>query len=546
VSAALLALLVANAPVGGADAPNGGAVIVKVDRDGLRYTGDCEAWFFAERDFATTDTPALKHTDLKTPAQLPRGAYHVQVRCPSTEGVLAQTFLLKLNKKKQTLRAKLRPGFAFVRVRREKAEEAADLVFYDRYGREVQRGRDKVVHPLPPGTHAVVATIRKTADARATGQKQRRAIRTVKVRSGKKSTLRLDVSDGSIAVKILHNGKPAAGSGALYLPGTRREVARVASGEAASAPPGFYDLATRLDDSHDFSERRKRKIQIRPGKTTRATLKHSTGKLKVKLVRGGLPLVAGEDANIELFLGAAPDSFNTLALGETAILAPGKYKVRATLSGRKDAIGSVADEKMVTIAARKTRAITLDLSSSPVTVLASVGGEPKRLLVEISRGGRTVVRRKSGRDGKLKAPLSPGRYEVRATLEATGPRGVLEVKKRLKVARGEKAQVGLDLDLGRAVVQVFERGIAIPAEVSFRREDAAEPLLRAAGGEEVHLPPGRYVLTVGRGSFERTFSPIAVAAGKVVERQLELIDEEGRSPAEQAEAKRKKLRLKGE
>jgi hypothetical protein len=76
-------------------------------------------------------------------------------------------------------------------------------------------------------------------------------------------------------------------------------------------------------------------------------------------------------------------------------------------------------------------------------------------------------------------------------------------------------------------VQVFAKGVSVPAEVRFfeLKKDgtkAAEPTLALPAGQEAILPPGAYALVVKRKGKETTLDPIKVAAGGNVERTVEV------------------------
>ncbi|HEY4222075.1 MAG TPA: hypothetical protein VGO62_12050, partial [Myxococcota bacterium] len=126
---------------------------------------------------------------------------------------------------------------------------------------------------------------------------------------------------------------------------------------------------------------------------------------------------------------------------------------------------------------------------------------------------------------------------VRAILKA--PQGNVVTAHDVSLALGSKLAVKLNVDVGTAMVQVFENGVAVPAEVRFYKPDAAKPAAPAAGespeqagprgdpvlavpaGQDALLPPGAYALVVVRGGVTKVFSEIKVVAGKTAERTVD-------------------------
>ena len=144
----------------------------------------------------------------------------------------------------------------------------------------MQRGFDKIPLPMMAGKYRVIATLKKDKDARQTGRREIKGGASITVRRAKKSTKNIDLSDGKMKIALFHNGRRASGAGTLYLPGTRQEVARVVITERETrgvAPPGVYDLVTRLDDGYDFAEQKKKRFRIVAGKTAKASLRPQDG-----------------------------------------------------------------------------------------------------------------------------------------------------------------------------------------------------------------------------------------------------------------------------
>jgi hypothetical protein len=77
------------------------------------------------------------------------------------------------------------------------------------------------------------------------------------------------------------------------------------------------------------------------------------------------------------------------------------------------------------------------------------------------------------------------------------------------------------------VVQVFEAGVAVPAEVRFfaslkNGKPDGDPVLSVPAGAEALLPPGIYALVVVRKADTRVFSDVKIAASRTYERTVDL------------------------
>lgn len=489
-----------------------------VDKDGLKWTGPCSAAFWPAGD-TKAEAPLYEQPTLDEPGEVAPGRYDAVVSCPSTEGALATTIAIDARRGDVRKRVKLRPAFLLVRVLRDGEEVPAEIVVTDADGHVVQRGRDKVALPVPPGKLSVLARLEK----KVSGRPIMGAVRVV-TREGKKTSETVDTSDGTLVLTVTNNSKPAEGIGHLRLPKSGERLVEVQSDQDALVPPGTYDLATQLSTSHDFAEEVKRNVTIRPGKVVKVRVDHKTGLLEPQLTLDGRPLADDEDAEVELFLGSAPSPFNTLAKGEGATLAPGRYRVKARLQNQKLDDGSPYEaEADVRVSARRTARVKLDLRAARLDVVTKLGGQPSALEVAVFRpnGEAPLVTRKGDESGAVSFALPEGSYRLTATLDA--PQGLVVTEARVYLKEGPPTRKVLDLDVGKALVQVFERGVAVPAEVLFFQQGAAAPLLSVAAGQEAYLPPGSYALAVRRGGATRSFAPIQVAAGRTAERQVELL-----------------------
>lgn len=528
--AALLVTLLVTLPALAA-APGERDVSFDVDKDGLKWTGPCRAVVFYAGERDESVAVALTHGDLSKPASLPAGKYELQVECPSTEGALRQTQSLVVGARDATVRVKLRPAFLLVRVVRDGKEVPAEVEITDAFGRLVQKGRDKVALPVPPGKLRVFARV----DRKAAGTSRPvLGALDVTAREGKKDTPTIDTSDGTLSLTVLNNGKPAEAVAALRAPGSLVRLVELRAGEPQPVPPGTYDVVSQLAASHDFKEQIQRKVRIRSGKTATVRLSHQTGTVLPELLLEGAPLDESAGAEVLIFLPGAPQAFNTLAQGEEATLTPGRYRLVARQPKQTLDDGAPLEAEATVQVSRGRRAkARIDLTPATLSLTTSVGKEARALALELFRQGADVpfLKRATPDDGKLGLRLSPGAYRVVATLKA--PQGELVTEARVFLKERQRLDKALDLDVGRAVVQVFEEGVAVPAEVLFFAQGAAAPLLSVPAGQDAYLPPGTYALAVRRKGKERSFSPIRLVTGRTLERQLELTaPDDGGAPAQ--------------
>jgi hypothetical protein len=489
-----------------------------VERKDLSYTGPCKASLYAQNQ--ADEAPVHEHDDLSEPVRVAAGHYHVLVSCPSTEGELRQTVPVDLRRKDVEQRLRLSPAFVVVRVVREGKEVPATIRVTDEHGRLVQEGQHKVALPVPPGRLTVLARVDEAA---AGTRRPVLGTLTLSAVAGKKESPVIDTSDGVLVLGLMNNGRPAAGIGSLRLPASGERLLEIESDQDAPVSPGTYHLFTQLADGHDYAEVQRRNVSIKPGQTVKVKVAHTTGQLAPELRLFGRALAADEEGEVELFLGAAPVAFNTLAGGDVATLSPGRYRVLGRLKSRTLDDGAPFEaEGEARVTARGRAVLKLDLTPATLEVKTRVGGEDRPLSVEIFRqGGESPVAKKVADDkGEVRFALSPGTYRVVTTFTAT--QGPLVAEARAFLVRGKAERKAIDLAVGRALVQVFEAGVAVPAEVLFFQEGAGEPLLGIAAGREAYLPPGTYSLRVRRKGQERTFAPLTIAVGRVAERQVEL------------------------
>lgn len=535
VSLAASSVLVASAPLSAGpttDGETGGAprarVRFEVAREGLRYTGPCSVTVFPARARGAAPEEGLEHDDLDTPLLLPYGSYEWRAACPSTEGTLRRTQRLAVQKPEVVARASLRPAFLLARVLREGAEVGASIEVRDSHGHLVQEGRDKAVLPVPPGTLRVIARVdAQTGDSgRPVG-----AALEVKTQEGAKRSVDLDTSDGELRVDVRENGRPAEAVLALREPGEPLRVLEFTPGEAVKVSPGTYDVVSQLVGSHDFAEVVKEGVRIPSRARIALTLHHETGRLVPQIQLPGSELAPDltlADIEVQLHHAGAPQPFNALATGDAATLTPGRYLVVArALHATLDDQSPWRAEAEAVVKKGTTQRVELRFPWSMLTTRTSLGGQAQPMEVQVFRPGAEapVYVRASDQAGQLNLRLPPGRWRVQALYRTSA--GELAQSDEVELRAGARRQLDLDLDVVPAIVQVMQDGFAVAAEVSFWHPRAAAPLRTVRAGEEVHVPPGRYILRVQRRGQTFTFPAVELVSGVLFDKTLSL---EGQTP----------------
>lgn len=504
-----------------------------VDKNGLKWTGNCEATFFAPDD----DDELRTSIDLELPVDIADGTYDVVVSCPSTEGTLKQTFRTQV-RGATTVKANMVPAFLVTTVVRAGTEVPGKITVEDRWGRTVAKGKDKEPLPVPVGNLVVKAKVSKK---HAGGRKPVRGEVTIATRAMKKVTPTIDVSDGRLFVDLMANGRRVGGVAGLVRKKDGKQVIEVEAGSEQTVPPGDYNLVTQLYESHDLASVTTPNVSVRPGKLRRVKISHRVGFVTPQVVLDGKLLTAGEKKlEIELFKQGEEKSFNAIAPGETATLGPGTFLIKAKHKGKRlDDRTRMAAETTVKVSAGRQLKPRIDISPAHLNVNTQIGREAKSLVVKMWREGAQthVAKRRSRDDGVASFSVRPGRYKVTAELEA--PQGTLTAETSVNLRAGKTVTQEMSIDVGTASVQVFDKGVAVPAEVMFFREGAAEAALKVKAGQDAYLPPGNYAITVKRLGKERSFAPIRIAPGRTAERKLELTIEKAQEKKEgKAEGKK--------
>ena len=225
---------------------------------------------------------------------------------------------------------------------------------------------------------------------------------------------------------------------------------------------------------------------------------------------------ATDKVEIDLYArgGAAP--FNTVAAGETLKLQPGKVRMVARLLERTlDDGTSLSGEATVSVPAGGAVSPSIELAAARLDVVTTVGKKPQALEVSLVAVGAEAAAAKKRTDveGAASFSISAGKYNVRAALLA--PQGEVVTQKQITVRAGARLGLKLDLDIGTANVQVFDGGVAVPAEVRFYTELKAgkpdgEPFL-AVPASTMPCPQRLCARGQAQGA-SRLFSEIRVAA----------------------------------
>lgn len=489
----------------------GPSVRFDVVRDGLKFTGPCSATIYAD------DRVAASMDDAAKPVPLAGGGYEALLSCPSTEGPLQKTIRFDVGREDEVVAARMVPGFLMANVVRDGVVVKARVAVRDERGRLVAEGFSRAVLPVPPGRLSVSVAV----DPQAAGVDRAVVGRAgAVVAEGKKEVVVVDTTDGEIVVKVTDNGREAPGVAALRVPGTKERFVEIEAGRPAPVPPGTYDVVASLKEAHDVHEEVKRGVAIVAKKRVEVTIAHKTGGLAPRATADGAAL---DDVEVQVFAGEAPGAFATVGAGEVLKLSPGDYRVVATRKGGALDDGTAQRaEARARVVAGTVKTVPLDLSASRLVVSATVGGAPKKLPVKVWLPGADapVVETATDDKGKATIALAPGRYRVEAVLAT--PHGPLVKERLLTVKKGGTEKATLALDVGVVVVQAFEQGVAVPAEVMFYKGDGASPYLVVNAGEDAFLPPASYALVVKRKGRETKFGALKVAAGRTLERQVEL------------------------
>ena len=498
-----------------------------VDRAGLKWTGPCTGNVFDGEGANASEVETIDNLD--GAVFLAPGTYTLMATCPSTEGVLRHTETLRVGKKALNKTVKIRAGFVLAVVTRHGKEREAEVIIEDQTGRELQKGDQRVPLVVAPGRYTVRAVIANENQSHGLpigGQT------SVQVKADKKKTVTIDASDGTLTVLLSANGKKAAGVAALRFAGQRERLMELVAGEATSVPPGVYDVVTQLDESHDAAEKVAQKIRIKAKQKKSVKVNHPVTMLKPVLTLDKKPLARDENVEIDIFAGEAATPFNTVDRGETIRVKPGLYRLRARFVDKMLDDGTAwYSEGSVMGKKKRTHRVGLDLTPCYLKVETTLAGEARSLPVQVllDPDQEPIAKQDSNETGEALFRLQSGTHHVRVQLPQE--KRTLEKTEQVYLVRGAHKRRGINLDAARVVIQVFENQVAVSARVALYAQnktstdgkETAYAIVRA--GEEIYLPPGVYDLEVMRKGQKKSFSPIRVAAGRQLTRQLELMSE---------------------
>lgn len=522
---AVLVTLGTLAPVANAT-PGQRTLRFAIERDGLNFTGPCSAVAYRTDRGQDRNAVVESLSDIGgAEVELDPGRYEVVVTCPSTEGALAQTFPIDLRRGGRDLVARMEPAFVLANVTRNESEAKATVKVVDAFGRQVAKGGAKTPLPVPAGKHVVNVTV-----VEKFGRKKLAMAGSAKVRAkvGKRENVAVDLSDAKVTVDLRDNGKKVEGLASLMIPGTQDRAFELRVGEPSNIPPGTYDLVTQIDQSHDFHTVVQKNIKLTPSAKKTLRAQHKTGGVLAKMRLDGKVVPIGPDGeavDVLLFLGAAPKEFNILDGGEAARLAPGRYRVAIRRKKALDDGSEWSGEQMVNVRRGGTKTVTVDVSPARWTLKTRLGAKDKAMDVAVmtEKGNAPLLKRKSD-GGELSLALPPGIYRAEVSLAlAQGP---LTQEKRVVLKKGRSKTSTFVFDVGIAVVQVMDKGMAVPATVQFFPPGTAAPTLELKAGREALLPPGRYALKVKRRGKTKAFGEIVVNTKRPIERTIDFSADE--------------------
>lgn len=435
----------------------------------------------------------------------------VIVGCKAKEGTIRHV-VKSAAKKDETLKVAFNPGFVVATLDKDGTKSAGTVIVYDANDVEVARGANRVVLPVEPGKVRVVGLVDRG------GKQPIRGELAVIVKSGAKSDVTVDASDGELSVTVTDNGKPAKAVIALREPGQNNRLMELVAGTPTAVPSGTWDIVTQLENSHDFREQLTRGVVVAPRKLTTKSIGHSTGTITPTTTPATGVLV-------ELLHPGADVAFNQLEVGVPARLSPGRYVVRATGEAALDDGAKPVVSVTQTVGGGSATRLALKPAVASFDVEVRVGGEAAVLTVSLTLPGAEApfITKTSDAAGKVAFAVAPQKLIVTTTL--TTAHGPLELTKPVTLAAGNN-RLRLDFNVGSATVQVMEGGKAVVADVGYFQRlksglPEGEPVVAVKAGEEARLPPGIYVLAVTKKGEQRLFGEVRIAAGGNVERAVE-------------------------
>jgi hypothetical protein len=488
-----------------------GQLEIHVVVDGKDRTAGCRAFAYA------ADRPRELALDgsLAEPLRLAAGRYQVRVECRDDEGSVASVLDSVQVRSSATTRQRLvlQRGTVVVQTQRDGGRLTAEVqILEPRHGVVVASGLSGNELRVPAGRYHV--RVRHEPDAGLPCQVQRE----LSVSAGRTARLSLDLSDGTLVVNAVRNGKPAAGLVSLFAPGRSERLLEFGTGHEALVPPGLYDVVVALESSYDFEGRRLRKVEVRPGQARRERVAFTMGTLHVET------RLYGENvgSRVYLYLPGATDYFNFTASNQDADLSPGRYRVRAVLddtvpydAARPRELGM---ERSVTVRAGGSERLRLDFTPGVLRVDALKNGKPEVAALTVWTA-EPRVKLTGGAAGEPMA-IAAGRYDI-DVLYPNGRGGDLAQLRGVVVEGGREARRQVNIERGTLTLDTYDRGSRVDAEVRYYKKSSKEPTAVARGGEAVELEPEVYEIEIVHGQKSRWVPPMRVTAGGWEVRRVE-------------------------
>ena len=251
------------------------AVSVKVTKKELRYTKPCTWSVYEQPKYGLPELVSEKNS-LEQKVNLSFGSYLALIACPSSEGTLRQTQSFKLEsfEREKLLAFNLVPAFLLVEILREGESLGADVWVYDQWGLRVAAGIDKAYMVVPAEKLWIYASPSAEEGGRF-DQKKIKTSDTVRLSPMQKKSLRLDITEATLQVRLTNNGRKSPGEVTLLSKGGKSIMAWDAS-EKVSVPPGVYQVTAQLAEGHNYGGDKRKALKLKQGQHHNLTLQYQT------------------------------------------------------------------------------------------------------------------------------------------------------------------------------------------------------------------------------------------------------------------------------
>jgi len=116
--------------------------------------------------------------------------------------------------------------------------------------------------------------------------------------------------------------------------------------------------------------------------------------------------------------------------------------------------------------------------------------------------------------------VAAGVYEI-DILYPNGRGGDLANLKNVRVETGGITQRKVNIERGNLIIDTYDQGSRVDAEVRFFKKSSKEPYVVVRGRETAELPVGVYEIEITHGSKSRWVSDMRVTAGSWETRKVE-------------------------